>query len=225
MNQCFTEWNCMLLRTYQTFDFHYVDCISIYRRGVGYIYASWLFIGERERANPSRYNSSNFSILYIIYICRRLVVCAWAATPTAHMSSSPVVCSCKDHSRMNGNQRDSRTARGATGATREQYRQRHAAETADAREVRLECQRESARCRRAMESASDKNARLSQARRHQWRRVSTETSGERETRLQRLRAAQQLRLAAESRVAPARQTIIYIRLVYLHFSFFVCSSF
>ena len=55
-----------------------------------------------------------------------------------------------------------------------------------------------------MESASDRNARLSQARRHQWKRVSTE----RETRLQQLRAAQQLRLAAESRVAPARQTMI-----------------
>ena len=64
-----------------------------------------------------------------------------------------------------------------------------------------------------MESASDRNARLSQARRHQWKRVSTEISGERETRLQRLRAAQQLRLAAEPRVAPARQTMIYIRLV------------
>ena len=60
-----------------------------------------------------------------------------------------------------------------------------------------------------MESASDINARLSQARRHQWKRVS----GERETRLQRLRTAQQLRLAAEKRVAPARQTMIYIRLV------------
>ena len=61
-----------------------------------------------------------------------------------------------------------------------------------------------------MESASDINARLSQARRHQWKRVS----GERETRLQRLRTAQQLRLAAEKRVAPARQTMIYIRLVF-----------
>ena len=60
-----------------------------------------------------------------------------------------------------------------------------------------------------MESASDINARLSQARRHQWKRVS----GERETRLQRLRTAQQLRLAAEKRVTPARQTMIYIRLV------------
>ena len=68
---------------------------------------------------------------------------------------------------------------------------------------------ESARRRRAMESASGRNARLSQAKRPQWKRVSTE----RETRLQRLRAAQQLRLAAESRVAPARQTMIYIRLV------------
>ena len=62
-----------------------------------------------------------------------------------------------------------------------------------------------------MESANDINARLSQARRHQWKRVS----GERETRLQRLRTAQQLRLAAEKRVASARQTMIYIRLVIL----------
>ena len=126
------------------------------------------------------------------------------------------VCSCKDHSRMATNetpeQREARLVR-----RREQYRQRHAVETADAREARLERQRESARRRCAMESVSDRNARLSQARRHQWKRVSTETSRERETRLQRLRAAQQLRLAAESRVAPARQTMIYIHLVILTF--------
>ena len=112
------------------------------------------------------------------------------------MSSSPVVCSCKEHSRMATNktpeQREARLAR-----RREQYRQRHVAETA--------------RRRRAMESASDRNARLPQVRRHQWKRVSTETSWERETSA-----------ASSSDFQPRKISMVIIKNITCHKSFCKC---
>ena len=75
-----------------------------------------MVIGEWERANPSRYKGSNFSIFYIF------VVDLPSAHEQPHIPCTfhyhPVVCSCKLVGLFkNGNQRDPRTARGATGAS------------------------------------------------------------------------------------------------------------
>ena len=164
-------------------------------------------IGERERANPSRYNGSNFSI-YIFVVdlpsaherphlprtCRHHPLCAVVRTIQA---TRP----------LNSKRRDWRVVESNTDNDMRQKQSMQGRPVWNAREKVLGVGA-------------------------QWNQLAIETpaclklditSGSefsrklpgRETRLQRLRAAQQLRLAAESRIAPARQTMIYIRLVIL----------
>ena len=95
------------------------------------------------RAGASKSQSlQRQKFFYIIYIYIFVVDLPSAHErpyiPTAHMSSSPVVLLCAF---KNGNLQDPRTARSGLARRRKQYRQRYAAETADAREARLERQR------------------------------------------------------------------------------------